>query len=88
MLVRRGVELPGADWDRLDMYLQSPVDAAERNRLIAELQATLRTPADHDLALAALDKLIHADGIVLDTEQAVMQEIRTALQAVDLGLIA
>jgi uncharacterized tellurite resistance protein B-like protein len=84
----RGVELPGADWERLDMYIQSPVDAAERNRLIAELQATLRTPADRDLALAALDNLIHADGIVVDTERAVMQEIRTALQAVDLGVIA
>jgi len=42
----RGLELLAADWDRLEMYIQSPVDAAERTRLIAELQAALRTPAD------------------------------------------
>jgi uncharacterized tellurite resistance protein B-like protein len=84
----RSVELPAADWARLDMYIQSPVDAAERNRLIAELQAALRTPADRDLALAALDNLLHADGMVVDVEREVMQEIRAALQAVDLGVLA
>jgi uncharacterized tellurite resistance protein B-like protein len=84
----RGVELPAADWARLDMYIQSPVDAAERNRLIAELQDALRTPADRELALAALDNLLHADGVVVDAEREVMQEIRAALQAVDLGVIA
>ncbi len=84
----RGVELPAADWARLEMYIQSPVDAAERQRLIAELQAAVRTPADRELALAALDNLVQADGVVLDAEREVLQEIRAALQAADLGVTA
>src|SRR5262245_21220992 len=84
----RGVELPAADWARLEMYIQSPVDAAERQRLIADLQAAVRTPADRELALAALDNLVQADGVVLDAEREVLQEIRAALQAADLGVTA
>jgi uncharacterized tellurite resistance protein B-like protein len=84
----RGVELLGQDWTALELYMQSPVDAAERARLIAELQDALRAPADRALALEALDALVHADGAVTPEEEAVVAEIRGALEQVDLGLIA
>jgi uncharacterized tellurite resistance protein B-like protein len=84
----RGVELPAEDWARLELYMQAPVDAAERARLVADLQDALRTPADRALALTALDALASSDGAVTPEEQAVVQEIRTALDSVDLGLVA
>jgi len=67
--------------------MESPIDGTERARLVAELQATLRAPRDRELALAALDDLIHADGEVSKEELAVMKEIRSALDAVDLGIV-
>lgn len=84
----RGVELPAKDWQTLELYMQSPVDAAERARLVADLQAALRGPQDRELAYEALDALIASDGSVTAQERAVAEEIRAALAAVDLGLVA
>jgi uncharacterized tellurite resistance protein B-like protein len=84
----RGVELPAADWHALELYMRSPVSAAERARLVAELQAALRAPADRALAFEALDALAASDGALPAEEQAAVAEIRAALQAVDLSLLA
>ena len=84
----RGIQLPAQDWAALELYMQSPVDSAERARLLQDLQAELRTPADRQLAIGALDELVQADGVVTSEEQAVVQEIRAALEGVDLGLIS
>ncbi len=75
------------DWAELEIYMQTPVDAEELARLVAELQAELRRPQDRALALSALEDLIQADGIVTDEEVAVMQEIKSAIDAVDLNVI-
>jgi uncharacterized tellurite resistance protein B-like protein len=82
-----GVQITGREWARLEMYIESPVDAAERARLVELLQAALRTPKDRALALSALEDLIQADGVVTDEERAVVEEIKTAIEAVDLGMI-
>jgi len=80
--------LTATEWAELEIYLYSPVGADERARLVAELAATLRGPRDRELALAALDGLIQADRAVTDAERAVAAEIRDALLAEDLGVIA
>ena len=76
--------LPGMtakDWDEINIYVDSPVDEAERQRLIADLQAKLASPADRAEALQALDQMVQADGSVSEAEQAVVDEIKAALQA-------
>jgi uncharacterized tellurite resistance protein B-like protein len=85
----RGQEAPMTqrEWASLEMYMETPVDEAERARLLKQLQNALRTSKDRQLALSALEDLIHADGQVTEAEQAVAAEIRTALEAVDLSLI-
>ncbi len=84
---RQGVQITGREWAMLEMYIESPVDAAERANLVKELQIALRTPKDRTLALSALEDVIHADDMVTAEEQAVAEEIKTALETVDLGLI-
>lgn len=84
----RGVQLPAREWSELELYMQSPVSAEERARLVAELQGALRTPADRALAREALESLVHADGIVSPEEEALVAEIVAALERVDLGLLA
>lgn len=76
--------LPGMtahDWSELDIYLDAPVEPDERARLVAELQAALAERSDRELAVAALDDLLKADGQVSDEEQAVFQEVRSAIEA-------
>jgi uncharacterized tellurite resistance protein B-like protein len=82
-----GVQITGREWARLEMYIESPVSAAERARLVELLQAALRGPKDRALALSALEDLIQADGVVTNEERAVVEEIKTAIEAVDLGMI-
>jgi uncharacterized tellurite resistance protein B-like protein len=82
-----GTRIPGREWAMLEMYIESPVGAEERARLMEELQAALRTPKDRALALSALENLIQADGVVTDEERAVMEKIKMAVEAVDLGII-
>lgn len=78
----------GREWAMLELYMQSPVGAEERARLIEQLQSVLRTPRDRSLALSALEDLAQADGAITDDELAVVEEIKSAIDAVDLGIIA
>ncbi len=75
--------LPGMtakDWDEINIYVESPVDEAERQRLVEELQAQLTSPADRAEAEQALDQMVQADGVITAAEQAVVDEIKAALQ--------
>jgi uncharacterized tellurite resistance protein B-like protein len=83
----RGVDLPGRDWARLEMYIEEPVGAAERARLVADLQDGLRSDADRQTVLAALRDVLAADGEVTAEEAAVLAEIETALASADVGVV-
>jgi uncharacterized tellurite resistance protein B-like protein/DnaJ-domain-containing protein 1 len=76
------------DWAELDIYLYSPVGAEERQRLVAELAAVMRGPADRALALAALDRLMAADRVHTEEERLVAAEVRAALDRADPGPLA
>jgi len=84
---KHGRRISAREWATLEMYIESPIDGAERARLVEELQAALRTPRDRELALAALDDLIQADGEVTEEELTVMKEIKSALASVDLTIV-
>lgn len=84
----RRIEVTARDWAMLDMYLETPVDDAERTHLIEQLQDALRTPKDKKLVAAALDSLIHADGKATSEELAVETEIKRALDHVDVGIFS
>lgn len=68
------------DWARLEMYMESPVDEAERDRLVAELQSVLSSAEERETAVTTLQDLIQADGTVTDSEQEVVNTIRQAIE--------
>jgi uncharacterized tellurite resistance protein B-like protein len=86
-LLFRIPELNARDWASLEIYIDSPIDSEERERLLEELQLALRSRSDKELALAALEDLIHADGEVTEEEQAVAEEIRSAIQDASTGIL-
>jgi uncharacterized tellurite resistance protein B-like protein len=73
-------DMTAKDWAELDIYLESPVDQAERARLVADLQNRLNSSADRSLAVDAIDKLVNADGQISPEEHAVVEEIKSAIQ--------
>lgn len=81
-------DLTARDWAELDIYLDSPIDSTERNRLVTELQAAINSPQDKALALTALKEMIEADGDVTEEERAMAQEIEAAIGAVDVSIFS
>jgi hypothetical protein len=78
--------LNATEWAELDMYIDAPVGAAERERLIADLVDRVRSPADRELVFDALDDLIRADGDETADERAVADQIKAALQEKDVSI--
>jgi uncharacterized tellurite resistance protein B-like protein len=76
-------QLPGltaADWAHIEIYLDSPVDASERQRLVEDLDSRLSSDADKQQVLQALDQLVQADGQVSPAEQEIVAEIRASVE--------
>jgi uncharacterized tellurite resistance protein B-like protein len=80
-------DMDAHDWASLDIYIDSPIDAAERTRLVDDLLTSMKRRADKELALSALNDLIHADGEVPEAEARVAEEIREAIENADVGLL-
>lgn len=67
-------------WASVAIYMDSPVDDAERARLVQHLRSQITTPLGKQLVFDALDSLVAADGQVGEEERRVVAEIRTAIE--------
>ena len=85
-LLWRLPEVNAQQWNQFDIYLDAPVNAAERERLVAELRALTASADQRALALAKLDEMVNADGAVSERERAVVDEVRAALETADVGV--
>ena len=72
--------LTAHQWAELEMYIETPVDEAERERLVADLQRVVSSPADKALVEQALNNMVAADGTVTGQEKAVVAEIMGSIQ--------
>ena len=79
--------LTGREWAMLEMYIEAPVGAAERERLVKQLQDELRSSSDKSLALQSLGDLAHADGVVTEGEETIINEIKTQIESANAGVI-
>jgi uncharacterized tellurite resistance protein B-like protein len=84
-LLFRLPEMTASDWAELDIYIESPVDQAERARLVADLQNVLANSADRALAINAIDQLAISDGEISAEEQEILSEIKSGLQDAKIG---
>ncbi len=84
-LAGTGGQLSGREWSVLDMYMESPVGAAERGRLVADLQALIQDKAEQQYVLDALQMMAEVDGTTGPEEQLVIAEIGTQVQESNAG---
>jgi uncharacterized tellurite resistance protein B-like protein len=80
-------EMTASDWADLDIYIETPVGDAERARLVEDLQASLKTSEDKDLALTMIDELVEADGEISADEQTSVDEIKKAVREANVGAL-
>jgi uncharacterized tellurite resistance protein B-like protein len=85
-LLFRLPELTGREWATLEMYIESPVGDAERERLVDQLKSQLQSSSDKALAKQALEELASADGIITDEERDVVDSIKTEIDTVSVGM--
>ena len=85
LLVR---DLTAVQWQTLEIYLDSPVDEAERARLVDELKAITRTPETRQAVFESLDDVIRADGNVSPQEEQVLAQVKAALAQDDQGFFS
>jgi uncharacterized tellurite resistance protein B-like protein len=80
-------EMTARDWSELEIYIDSPVGEAERERLVAELNQVLSRRKDKALALKMIDELASADGEIPDNERVVIEEITAAIEGASTGIL-
>ncbi len=68
-------------WASVSIYMDSPVDEAERARLVQQLRTQITTPLGKQLVFDALDELVEADGRVSEEERRIVEEIKAALES-------
>jgi uncharacterized tellurite resistance protein B-like protein len=79
-------EMTASDWSELEIYIDSPVDEAERERLVVDLNRVLSKREDKVLALTMINELASADGEIPDEERAVIEEITEAIEGASTGI--
>jgi uncharacterized tellurite resistance protein B-like protein len=80
-------EMTAEDWSEIEIYIDSPVEEAERQRLLEDLQDALRSEDDKQLALSTLDEIVNADGKITPAEQAMLAEVQPAIKGATTGLL-
>ncbi|MCK5708635.1 MAG: TerB family tellurite resistance protein [Candidatus Aureabacteria bacterium] len=79
--------ITGKDWTQLSIYIDSPVEAEERERLIKALVDNIKSEKDKDIVIGALDSLVNADGKVTDNESKLLNDVRSVLDKKQTGII-
>jgi uncharacterized tellurite resistance protein B-like protein len=79
-------DMTASDWAELDIYMETPVGEAERARLVADLQASLKSSQDKEMASKMIDQLAAADGEISAEEKASVDEIKNAIKEANVGV--
>jgi uncharacterized tellurite resistance protein B-like protein len=82
------MQYTAVEWAEIEMYIEAPVEASERARLIDDLQAHIRSGTDKELVVNALDELVRADGAISPEDEVVIAEIRGAIDDIDHGFFS
>jgi uncharacterized tellurite resistance protein B-like protein len=80
--------LSARDWAELDIYIDSPIDPAERERLLEDLRTAIRTREDKALASETLQQLIQADGTITPEERTIAAEIQSAIDSINTNIFS
>ncbi len=73
------------EWAIIELYLLAPITDDERAELSRQLLVHIRSASDKRIALESIDAMLHADGGVDPAEARVAQELRAAIDALDVS---
>jgi len=80
-------DLDAREWAELEIYMDSPVDESERDLLLEDVLASLRSASDKNRVLRTIEALIAVDGNVSREERAIFSELKTAIKSRQTGAL-
>ena len=80
-------ELDAREWAELEMYMDSPIDESEREILLENVLAALRSTSDKNQVLQTIETLIAVDGNVSEEEKTIFSELKTAIEFRQTGVL-
>ncbi len=72
-------DITAEQWKHLEIYMDSPVTAEERQALLQNVLAHIKSQADKDFVIQTLEQLFQADGILDEKEVVVRDELTQAV---------
>jgi len=81
-------DVTGEEWAHLEIYIDSPVSSEERDELLGEVLAQIRSEEDKDLVVGTLENLFKADGVVSNEERVLLEEVKKGVSDVSTGIAA
>ncbi len=81
-------EISGEEWMKLELYMESPVGEDERQELLTRVLNGMTSKEEKTLAVSALEKLVHIDGVKQEAEAAVVESLRQDLESKSTGFLA
>ncbi|HJS28577.1 MAG TPA: TerB family tellurite resistance protein [Anaerolineales bacterium] len=86
-LLFRLPDLTEKDWKRLQMYIDSPVGEAERERLISDLKSQIKTDDEIQLVRQTMESLVQSDGELSEDERVILDEVIQEMGSPESGSI-
>lgn len=77
----------GKEWTQLEIYMDSPVSAEERDTLLSRVLEQIQSQQDKELVIGTLENLFKADGVVTRAEEAVLEDMRESVSDMSGGLL-
>lgn len=81
-------ELTANQWASIEIYMDSPIDATERERLLRELQHHIGSAREREFAVSALEDMMRADGEITPEEKVILDQMRASVESVDLDVFS
>lgn len=80
-------DLDEREWAQLDVFMDSPVDESEREMLLDDVLASIRTTQEKNTVVQTLEKLVAVDGVISGEEQTILNELKSTLESRKTGFL-
>ena len=80
-------DITSDQWTLLQMYIDRPIEEAERTRLLNELQSAITSKKNKKMVEQALTRLVQIDGMVTADEARLVEEVKEILGATGVGFV-
>jgi uncharacterized tellurite resistance protein B-like protein len=78
----------GDEWAHLEIYMDSPVNPEEREKLLSTVLEQIKSQQDKELVISTIENLVQSDGIVTGEEITFLEEVKKGVLDVDTGVLS